>query len=54
MQSLFRGAIAFAELLSCGFATIGVRPTLVAVGSQLLDEAAGAVSRGLLSSATQG
>jgi hypothetical protein len=54
MQSILRGAIAFAELLSCGFATIGVRATLVAVGGQLLDDAASAVSRGLLSSATQG
>jgi hypothetical protein len=54
MQSILRGAIAFAELLSCGFATIGVRTTLVAVGGQLLDDAAGAVSRGLLSFATQG
>src|SRR5262249_38699899 len=39
MQSLLRGAIAFAELLSCGFATIGVRATLVAIAAQIVDDA---------------
>jgi hypothetical protein len=38
MQSMFRGAIAFAELLSCGFATIGVRATLLAIAVQLVDD----------------
>jgi hypothetical protein len=39
MQSMLQGAIAFAELVSCGFATIGVRATLVAVAAQLADDA---------------
>jgi len=39
MQSMLRGAIAFAELLSFGFATIGVRATLFAVAAQLADDA---------------
>ena len=38
MQSMFRGAIAFAELLSCGFATIGARATLVAIAAQIFDD----------------
>lgn len=45
MQSMLRGAIAFAELLSCGFATIGVRETLVAVAAQLADDALGTLIR---------
>jgi len=39
MQSMLRGAIAFAELLSCGFATIGARATLVAIAAQIFDDA---------------
>jgi hypothetical protein len=38
MQSLIRRTTAFVELLSLGFATIGVQATLKAVGSQLLEE----------------
>ena len=38
MQSMFRGAIAFAELISCGIATIGVRATLLAIAVQLVDD----------------
>jgi hypothetical protein len=38
MHSRIQGAIAFAELLSCGFATIGVRATLVAIALQLIDD----------------
>jgi hypothetical protein len=38
MNSQLKGAIAFAELLSCGFATIGVRATLVAIAAQLIDD----------------
>jgi hypothetical protein len=38
MDSVFRGALAFAELLSCGFATIGVRATLTAIALQLVDD----------------
>jgi hypothetical protein len=45
MQSMLRGAIAFAELLSCGFVTIGVRATLVAVAAQLADDAFGTLIR---------
>jgi hypothetical protein len=45
MQSMIRGSIAFAELVSCGFATIGVRATLVAVAAQLADDALGTLIR---------
>ena len=38
MKILTTTTIAFAELLSCGFATIGVRATLVAIGGQLVDD----------------
>ena len=38
MQSMFRGAIAVAELISCGIATIGVRATLLAIAVQLVDD----------------
>jgi len=51
MQSLFRGALAFAELLSCGFATIGVRATLLALGLQLVDDALFTLSGRRLSTA---
>ena len=35
-RSTAQQAVAFVELLSLGFATIGVRATLVAIGGQLL------------------
>jgi hypothetical protein len=35
---MLRAAIAFAELLSWGFATIGVRATLAAIAIQLVDD----------------
>jgi hypothetical protein len=38
MQSILPGTIAFVELLSLGFATIGVRATLLAIGAQLVDD----------------
>jgi hypothetical protein len=51
MQSLLRGTIAFAELLSCGFATIGVRATLLAITVQLVDDTLFTLSGRRLSSA---
>jgi hypothetical protein len=39
MQSVIRNTNNFAELLSLGFATIGVRATVLAVTSQLLEDA---------------
>ena len=39
MRPVIRGTTAFANLLSLGFATIGVYATLVAIGSQLFDDA---------------
>jgi hypothetical protein len=44
MQSMPRAAIAFAELLSCGFATIGVRATLAAIVTQLVHDTLFALS----------
>ena len=35
-RSTVQQAVAFVELLSLGFATIGVRATLIAIGGQLL------------------
>jgi hypothetical protein len=48
---MFRGAIAFAELLSCGFATIGVRATLLAIAVQVVDDTLFTLSGGRLSTA---
>jgi hypothetical protein len=41
-----RQTIAFTELLVLGFATIGIRPTLVGLGGQLLADAVTNLSTG--------
>jgi hypothetical protein len=41
-----RRTIAFTELLALGFATIGIRPTLVALGGQLLADAVTSLGTG--------
>jgi hypothetical protein len=51
MKSQLQGAIAFAELISCGFATIGVRATLVAIALQLIDDSLFTLSGHRLSTA---